>query len=832
MVLIDQPLFKFLPDNSDFYISFQFIPTMTELHLSSLWNILLSKMSGKPQFCLYFIFIALNPLFPQEYQLSGKVIDRTTKQVLNTVSVLDKSTLKGVISDNFGKFNILLPAGRHNFEFSYMGYQRVDTAINLTENTEIVIFMNSLVYQVDEITITAEKQKDNVTSRQMGAFTLSNKEIVKFPYIMGETDPLKILQLTPGVQSTSNVGVGFYVRGGGVDQNLILYDNTIIYNPGHLLGIFSVFNSDLIKNVSIVKSGIPAQYGGKLSSVIRVNSYMGNRDSIEVKGSIGLISSRLSVGGPLFKGKGSFIAGARRTYLELLVKPIISSSASETSFLNKESIYNFHDFNLGASVDISLKDNISFSGYKGRDRYRMDHEGVKQENLLSWGNSMASLSWNHVFKESCKLKTSISWTKYDFNLSGSQGEYFFGLFSSVEDYTLKSELSFNKEKSLFNTGIELTEHSFIPNTISARSGDFNLKFGQFGTMKAVAGALFFNEEYTFSPRFSVAGGLRLSFFNLHGPYTDYIRDALGQVSDSIIYSPGKSIVFYYEPEPRFVFKYQINKSSSVKASYMHIAQYVHLATSASASMPTDIWVPSTAKIKPLIGDQLSFGYFRNFPKDELEFSAEVYFKKMNNQLEFLRGIVNISVDGNIQDNMEIGDGQAYGAEFYLAKKYGNLTGWLSYTLARTEQRFDEINAGYFYPAKYDRRHDITLTMSRKISEKWSGSMVFVYTSGNAFTMPVGRYIIQGNVVNQYGKVNSFRMPANHRMDVSFTRKIASRRIKDSELVFSIYNVYNRSNPYYIYYEIVGDVEKYSLKVKAFEVNLLPIIPSMSWNFKF
>jgi hypothetical protein len=478
---------------------------MKELHLASLWKCLFSKLSGKPQFCFYLLFISLNHLFAQEYQLKGKVLDKATKQVMRSVSVLEKSTLKGFVSDKYGEFNFLLPEGNYKFEFSHIGYQKADTTFNLTENTEIVIFLNPLVYQVDGITITAEKQKDNVSSNQMGAFTLSHKEMARLPFIMGELDPLKSLQLTPGVQSNSQVGVGFYVRGGGVDQNLVLYDNTIIYNPGHLLGIFSVFNPDLIKDVSIIKSGIPAQYRGKLSSVIRLNSYKGNRDFMEVKGSTGLISSRLSVGGPLLKGKGSFIAAARQTYLELLVKPIISGLASETSFLNKESNYNFHDFNFGASIDISLKDNISFSGYKGRDKYRMEHEGVKQQNLLNWGNSMASLNWLHVFNESDKLETNVSWTKYDFNLRGSQGIYLFGLFSSVEDFTLKSELSFHQDENLLNIGFELTEHTFLPNTIDARSGDFNLKFGQFGAMKAVEGALFFNKEYTFSPRFSVTG---------------------------------------------------------------------------------------------------------------------------------------------------------------------------------------------------------------------------------------------------------------------------------------------------------------------------------------
>ena len=779
-----------------------------------------------------FIIIFHPQLFPQELIVIGTVFDKTTNQPINTVSVRDKISFKGAITDESGFFKISLPAGQHNMEFSFIGYERIDTTLDLSENVKIFVYMSPLAFPVEEITITAEAQKDQVSSLQMGTFTFSNKELKKLPSLLGEIDVLKILQLTPGIQSASYGGVGFYVRGGGVDQNLILYDNTIIYNPGHLLGIFSVFNPDIIKNLSVVKSGIPAQYGGKLSSVIILNSYQGNKDSVDVMGSVGLISSRISVSGPVLRNRGTFIIGARRTYLELLVKPIVRQTVASTSFLIKDNIYNFYDFNLGASLQITDRDVISLTGYHGRDKYKMDQAGLKQENYLDWGNSMISLLWKHKITGFDDWNTTISWTKYDFGLTGSQAEYFFDLFSSVGDYNLKSELFLRRNKNQIITGFELTDHSFIPNRIEARAGKFNLKFGQFSPMNALEGGIFINNEFYFSKRITIAGGLRLSFFNHMGPYTDYARNSLGQVSDTLYYSRGKSLAFYIKPEPRLVVKYQINNNSSFKVSYMRIAQYMHLATSGNASLPADIWIPSTSDIKPLIGDQVSMGYFRNFSKNEFEFSTELYFKKMKNQLEFLRGIVNISIDGNMQDNIATGFGQAYGAEFFLAKKLGNTTGWLSYTLSRTELKFAEVNEGYFYPAKYDRRHDVSYTMSRRFNDKWSGSVVFVYITGNAFTMPVGRYIIQGNVVNQYGDVNSFRMPPNHRMDVSLTRKILNGRIRNSEFVFSIYNVYNRSNPYYIYYEIVGDVEKYSLKVEAFEVSLIPIIPSLSWNFKF
>jgi len=781
--------------------------------------------------CIVFLFISLPQLFSQEFIVRGKVFDKSTNQPLYSVSIYEKLTLKGTLTDVTGYFNISLPAGRNNLAFSYTGYERIDTSVNLTESIDIDIFLNPATYKVGEVIISADGKEDHVASTQMGSFTLTSREMKKLPSLLGEIDPLKLIQLTPGVQAASEGNIGFYVRGGGTDQNLILYDNTIVYNPGHLVGFFSIFNPAVIKDISIIKSGIPAQYGGKLSSVIKLSSYKGNKDSVEVIGSVGLISSRIAVGGPILNKKGTFILGARRTYLGLIVEPVVRNIVKSTSFFNKENKYNFYDFNAGGSLKIGNGDMISFSGYTGSDNYTMGQTGIKQENSLKWGNSMASFLWNHKINQQIDLNTNFSWTKYKFDLAGSQSDYFFGLFSSINDYTIKSDININKERNQITAGLELTEHGFIPNRINAKAGNFIVNFGQFSPMSALEGGIFIDDEFQFSSRFAFAAGLRISYFNHHGPYTKYERNSLGQVTDTIYIPRGKSIASYANPEPRMVLKYSLNENAALKASYMRTAQYIHLATSATASLPTDIWIPSNSDLKPLIGDQISMGYFRNFPVKGIEFSTEIYYKKMNNKLQFLRGVVYNSIDGNITDNLVTGYGQSYGAEFYLAKKAGNTTGWLSYTLSRTEEKFDEINSGFVYPAKYDRRHDISVTLIQKFNNKWSGSAVFIYVSGNAFTMPVGRYIIQGNIVNEYGDVNSFRMPPYHRMDIALTRKIISRRLS-SELIFSVYNVYNRANPYYIYFEATGDLEKYSLEVDAVEVSLFPVIPSLSWNFYF
>lgn len=782
--------------------------------------------------CLAGLILNIPLVFPQEVTLLGKVTDYATGKPLSSVAIQDMESYKGAITDTSGSFALTLTQGRHRISFTFLGYERKDTLLTLTSYTELEIALKPSFIPVDEVTIIASPRIDNVSSAVMSTITLTNREMMRLPSLLGEADPLKFLQLTPGVKSSTYGGVGFYVRGGGVDQNLILYDNTLLYNPGHLLGIFSVFNPEIIRDVSIIKAGIPAQYGGKLSSVIRLNSYKGNPDSLEFIGSTGLISSRVSVSGPLLRNRGSFILGARRTYLELLVKPIVQRSAGNTSFLTKDNNYNFYDFNAGAQIRLTSKDMLSFSGYFGKDKYLMDQAGLQQENFLEWGNNLINLHWDHRFNPRAGLSTRISSTKYKFNLSGSQADYMFGLKSYLEDYSLKSEFSVSLPRNTIITGLEITEHGFIPNRIRAEAGGFNLRFSQFSAMNALEAGLYINSEYTLSRRFLISAGIRMSMFNHHGPYQTFIRNNLDQITDTLNFSRWESLATYFHPEPRLVLKYQVDKSSSVKLSYMRMAQYIHLLTSSSASLPTDIWIPSTESLKPLLGEQFSLGYFRNIEWNSLEFSTEAYYKRMDNQLEFLRGIVNISIEGKLEDNIAVGYGRSYGVELYLARKTGKTTGWLSYTLSRTELKFDEINEGYFYPAKYDARHDVSLTISRNLSKKWNASLVFVYLSGNAFTMPVGRYIIQGNVVNQYGAVNSFRMPPNHRMDISLGRKIISRRGNESELVLSVYNIYNRANPYFIYYEVVGDIEKYTLEVKAFEVTLIPAIPSISWNFRF
>jgi hypothetical protein len=778
-----------------------------------------------------FFYILLFPsaVFSQNVLLKGRIYASGTYQPLSSVSVQDLSSLEGTLSNDEGAFSLKLKKGDHVIVFSHLGFGNADTTLHLTDNLEISILLKPSDISLNEVTISAESSENIVSSQKISSVTIKKQEMMKMPALLGETDPLGLLRFTPGVQSGSEGNTGFNIRGGGNDQNLILFDNALVYNPGHLLGFFSVFNPDAVRDVNIMKSGIPSRYGGKLSSVISVRSFEGNSDSLELNANVGLISSRITLSGPLSNGRGTFIVGGRRTYLNLLAEPVISKMVKNQTFFSKENEYGFYDLNAGIGYSLAPNDHISISAYQGSDNYKMVRSRIKQKSSLQWGNNLGSLTWEHT-GDSRKLTSGISWTKYNFDVEGSQNEYSFGLFSSVSDINIRSDLSVTMKSHVINTGLELIEHHFVPNNITANASNFVLNFNQFNPMNAFEGGIYAEDEFRLFPDLYVSAGIRFSFFSQHGPYDKYISNPLNEIIDTLHYSRYQSLAFYCNPEPRLILKYEIDKNTSVKASYMRIAQYVHLATSGTVSLPTDIWIPSTAFIKPMTGDQISAGYFRNFNRNQFEFSAEVYYKSMKNKLEFLRGIVYNSIFGRLEENITAGQGRSYGLELFLRKKTGKLTGLVSYTLSGTEQKFDVINEGYWYPAKYDHRHDLTITATEKLNSKWSFSSSFILTSGNAYTIPVGRYIIQGNIVNEYGGVNQFRMPAYNRLDLSLSRQVKLNRNIMSELILSIYNAYNRANPYFIFFETKGSIEDYSLEIRPVVTSLFPVIPSLSWRF--
>ncbi|MFW5872750.1 MAG: TonB-dependent receptor plug domain-containing protein, partial [bacterium] len=569
-----------------------------------------------------------------------------------------------------------------------------------------------------------------------------------------------------------------------------------------------------------------------LSSVVTVESSSTLSDSLSLAGSIGLISSRFLVNAPFLNNKCNIMLAYRHTYLDLLIKPVLNSFLSNTSSFFRDYKYYFHDFNGGLIFEPGKKDKLNLSVYLGKDNYNLFRQSVNLQNIMNWGNDVVSLSWMHVFNENSFINSTVSYSNYYFLLEGSQSEYRFELNSKTKSVGIKTEFKQFGTSNKIISGLEVFAHSFVPNDINAQTGMFLFDIKGINSQNAYESALFIEDEYSINSRFQVTVGLRLSAFNQVGPFIEEVKDEIGLISDTIFYKKGESLAFYKHLDPRATIKYQINKSSSVKLSYMNIAQYVHLATSSSVSLPSDIWLPSSKEIKPQIGNQVSAGYYHDILKGNLEFSGEIYYKDMKNQLEFIRGIINSTLQSTLYDNISIGKGTSYGLEFYLRKKSGKTTGWASYTLSRTTREFDEINEGKIYPAKYDRRHNISLAMIRKLNKKWSISSVFVYYSGESLTIPIGRYMIQGNLLNEYGKINEFKLPAYHRIDISITRKFFGKNGSFSELDLSIYNIYNRANIFYIFFEVKGGLDNHYLKVSAKPVSLFPIIPSISWKFKF
>nr|MDA3822854.1 TonB-dependent receptor [Bacteroidales bacterium] len=759
--------------------------------------------------------------------VSGYVYDADTNAPLQGASIVEVMSGRGVISDLSGAFRIKLNSGELHLKVSYLGFQAIDTVVAFFSTDSIDFHLLPGAFSYQEVTVTADLKDDFVSSVRSGDITLNRSDINSLPKLLGEADPIRFLQLTPGVQSSSEGGIGFFVRGGGVDQNLVLFNNAPIYNPGHLLGFISVFNPDIISEVSLIKSGIPAQFGGRLSSVVNVNSDQGRSDSLRVKGQIGMVASRITLNRSFSNDRGSFILSGRRASIDLFVKPIIFPLLSDANPFLKESSYNFYDLTGGISYRIGKNDYLSVSAFYGQDDYGIERSASIAETKMNWGNYILSGKWNHVFNEKMVLATTFSRSDYHFDLSGALSEYIFSLVSSVEDYMLKSKLESFGGKHKISLGYELTRHSFVPNDIDANAAGLAVNFLSYNKLFAYEGGVFVEDEFRLSNRVEVSMGLRYSFFNQVGPYKEYVYDEISLIKDSTLYSRGQSLAFYHHPEPRISAKYQLTEQSSFKASYMHMAQYIHLATSSSVSLPTDIWLPSSRTIKPQFGDQFSLGYFTKTKDDVFESSVEIYYKSARNQIEFLRGVITTSINSTLEENMIVGKGQSYGAEFFLRKKTGVFTGWAGYTISRSLRQFDQINNGMIYPAKFDRRHDLSIAGIYKLSPRWNFSAVFVYVSGNAFTLPIGRYIIQGNLVNEYGDVNNYRMPAYHRIDFSATRTRTSTKGNVSTWDFSVYNIYNRANPFYIYFEITGNLEQYRLDVKPVIVSLFPIVPTIS-----
>jgi TonB dependent receptor/CarboxypepD_reg-like domain/TonB-dependent Receptor Plug Domain len=755
--------------------------------------------------------------------LSGESIIGATVSIGNT-----GGQQRSVASNQYGFYSITVDEGSYTLTVSHVSYLGKSFEIELTENKSYNFEVISKSAAISEVIVYSKRRDGNVKNAQMGKIDLSMSQIRNIPAFLGEVDPLKAIQYLPGVRNAGEGNAGFYVRGGGPDQNLILLDDAVVYNSGHLFGFFSIFNGDAIKNVSMIKGGMPAQYGGRLSSVLDITMKDGNVNKLQMDGGIGLIASRFSIQGPLKKNKASFILSARRTYIDAIAKPFIKKGSNAYG-----SGYYFYDLNAKVNYRFSEKDRLYLSGYFGRDVFNFVNNKRSFSTNVPWGNSTGTLRWNHVFNRRLFSNTTLLYNDYKFNFTAKQETFEIGLSSGIRDVSLKTDFDyypFPNHKLKF--GGLITSHKFIPNVASGRQDSIVFKPNNESTKYAVETAIYLQDDWEIGDNLKINYGLRWSSFTQVGPYTLYTRDADGNKLDSTYYGSMKPVKTYGGFEPRITVRYSLNDATSVKAAITRNLQYIHLVTNAGTTLPTDLWVPSTYIVKPQISWMYSAGFFKNFNDNTFEASVEVYYKNMQNQVEYKEGYTPSLKDP--EDEFVFGRGWSYGAELFVNKTKGRFTGWVGYTLSWTWRKFAQLNEGQKFPARYDRRHDISIVSNYEATKKWKFGAVFVYGTGSAITLPERFYVINGVLTQEYSRLNQYRMPAYHRLDFSatYTPVPKKKRKVSSYWVFSVYNVYSRMNPYFIYYDQSGSPLTGDLKVQTQQVSLFPILPAVTWNFKF
>jgi hypothetical protein len=766
-------------------------------------------------FLLMLLLISYKGMAQQKYTISGYIRSSETGEALFGATVLVKELYKGTTANAYGFYSITLPEGKHSVQYSYMGNISKTEDIELAGNISNNVELQQASIEIAEVVIVSEASNKNIKAPEMSVIKISPKDVVSVPVIFGEQDILKTIQLMPGVNSAGEGNSGFYVRGGSADQNLIILDEAPIYSSAHLLGFFSVFNSDAVKDMEFYKGNAPANYGGRLSSVLDIQMKEGNSKKISASGGIGLIASRLTLEAPIVKDKGSFIISGRRTYADVFL-PLWKDPAAKSTKLY------FYDFNAKANFKINDKNRIFLSGYFGRDVFKMsDIVG------FNWGNKTATLRWNHIFGNRLFLNSSLIYSDYNYGIGYNVGELL-EITSGIKDYNLKEDFQYYiNSKNTLSFGFNTVSHTFRPGELKSENEDFfNSKI--LDKKHAVESAIYILHKFEISDRLIFNYGLRYSNCAVIGPDTIYTYNNNDEITNSISYNKGDIIQNYGTLEPRMTLNYIINKKMSVKMSYARNAQYMHLLSNSSVAFPTDIWISSSTIVKPQIADQIALGFFRNFKDNMFETSVEVYYKNFQNQIDYQNG-AEIILNKNVESQLVFGKGRAYGTELFIKKRTGDLTGWIGYTLSRTERSINEIDGGAWYPVKHDRTHDVSIVLMYDFSDKLKVSANWVYNTGNAVTFPGGKYVIDGVIVPAYTNRNGYRMPDYHRLDLGVTLTNKKREKFESSWNFSVYNAYARKNTYSISFR---ESENDPSKTEAVRYSLFQIVPSVTYNFKF
>ena len=752
------------------------------------------------------------------FSISGHVKDAETGEDLIGATVYIKETGNGTVTNVYGFYSISLLRGEYTFRYSYIGYITKEQKIKVEKDFHVDVELPPSSKTLGEVEITAERTDENVRAVEMSVARIDKEVIRSIPALMGEVDIIKAIQLLPGVQSTSEGSSGFSVRGGNPDQNLVLLDEATVYNPSHFIGFFSVFNNDAIKDVKLYKGDIPARYGGRLSSVLDVRMRDGNMKRFSGTGGIGIISSRLTLEGPIVKDRSSFLISGRRTYADLFL------ALSSDEVIRDNKLY-FYDFNAKANYMIGENDRIYLSGYFGRDVFKNEFARM----LI--GNATGTLRWNHVFSQQLFSNVTLLYSHYTYSLGTPPGEPTgFEWLSHLEDIQLKTDMTWYPHPDhTLRFGFSSIYHTFDPGV--ARGVGEETIFTEYALPKThgLESGLYASNEQKIGSRLTVKYGLRFSLFQNVGPATVYRYDDNFNVSDSVAYSRGDFYKTYSGLEPRLGIAWLLDEKSSLKASYTHNYQYLQLAQNSTAGTPLDIWFSASPNVEPQVADQVAMGYFRNFLNNKIEVSAEVYYKSIRNAIDF-KDHAELLLNKYLEGELRFGKAWSYGLELMVRMPEGRLNGWVSYTFSRTFREFEDINNGNKYPAPYDSPHDVSIVANYEISPRLSVSTNWVYATGRPVTFPTGRAVVEGAIVPIYSDRNSYRMPAYHRLDFSLTLrgKPKERRFK-GEWVFSVYNAYNRHNAWAINF-VQDESDPYT--TYAQKTYLFGIVPSITYNFKF
>lgn len=760
--------------------------------------------------------------------VSGYIKDASNGESLIGVSVYIREIGNGTVTNDYGYYALNLPIGTYTLVFNYIGYQKIEKKVELNADLKLNIELKDESVKLQEVVVKTTKEDENIKNIEMSVNKVEMKTIRQMPALLGEVDLVRSIQLLPGVTSVGEGASGFNVRGGNIDQNLVLLDEAPVYNSSHLFGFFSVFNPDAIKDVKLVKGGIPAQYGGRISSILDVRLKEGNAKTREINGGVGTIFSRLSYEQPFAKGKGSFIVAGRRSYIDVLAKPFLNGDLKNSRFY-------FYDLTAKANYRIDDKNTVYASGYFGRDVFGADFG-------FDWGNQTATVRWNHIFNNKLFLNVSSFYSNYDYGLDSDRNNTNesgdrFKWNSNIQTWSIKPDFTYYlTPNNTITFGGQYLHYNSKPGSATAISSGESRNIS-LDSRYADESALYIGNDQKVTDWLSFQYGIRYSYFRNLGPGTSYEFQEIVKGERKYPVSEQKyeaGVINHHDNwEPRFSAKIELSPSTSLKASYNRTAQYLHLLSNTAASSPLDVWTLSSKIIKPQLADQIALGWFQNFQDNTYETSIEVYYKDLQNQIDYVRNS-DLLLNQYLEGDLLFGNGRAYGAEFYVKKNRGKLTGWLSYTLARTERKIEGINNNDWFPARFDKTHNLSLVSLYQLNDRWSFSANFAFNTGTPATFPTNRFEWGGWALpqNVNDSRNAARIPSYHRLDIGATLKSKKKLFGkgQGEWVFSVYNAYNRRNPFSVY---VQQNEDNNLQTEAIRYSIIgTVVPAVTYNFKF